>query len=274
MTYNSDSKLILLNLALFATGMNSRRLLYRLFRYPLFPGTSTAFALAAVAPVPLDRPADSTLGVTIPPAPSLVAGRAGSVAAVVQLIAASAGIAAGAVESFAFVFAIPTFPLVVAHTVTTLALPVTVSVAVAVAILIVRPFAICLGPAAVCFVSVRFWTAAATSVATMAVAVAVVVVPSAVSRVTILIRVFLFLLEAANDFVKGSLPEVVGFQGSVLFILLHPRLHLIPGVGNAHRWLEMLDAGTECIKGTSLVTISGMLLLFAAPDGLLLNSVE
>ena len=134
--------LILLNLALLATGVNGFLILLRFFfgnsrtlSASISPWALAAVSLPTVTSVAFRRAACHALRVTLPSTPAFSASGASGVTTVVKLVTAAAGIASCTVETFALVFAsveITVGAAIVVAVSVTLAFTVTIPVLVAI----------------------------------------------------------------------------------------------------------------------------------------------
>ena len=273
--------------------------------------TWTALALAAVTTVAFRRATGHALCVAVTPASTVVADSAARVAPVVELVPTTARVSARAIQSLPLVFPVPAVAVVVAEragaplpipvaVALTLTVPLPVAIPVAITLLppllhwgqsstdfAVGSFAIRLGLAAVCLVSVWFWgtTEAARwppSFAAMRamVAVAAIIIPAAaavsVTRLALALAIGIFVLlpKTTKDLVKGGLSEFVGFEGFVFLVLFHARPHRLPSVRGSDRRVQPLDPGTQGVNRTALVPVGRVLFLLASPSRLLLNALE
>lgn len=105
-------------------------------------------------------------------------------------------------------------------------------------------------------------------------AVAVVAFAALLFFLALLLRVFFFLLEAADDFVEGGAAQLVRVQGLVFFEALHARAYLVPSIDDEDGWLEVFDFGAESVDCATLMTLGLVLVVFGAADDFLVEPLE
>lgn len=270
------------------------------------PASSRPVSLTAIPPVPLCTATGDALHVAVAPAAAVAGTYRAAGVAVVELVAAAAGISARAVQTLALLLPIAALPLVVAERASVtvavavaITVPVPVSVSIAVTVISpvadggetagppVRPLAVCLGFTAVCLIGVGLRGTAETAgrrpslpltsirltVAVVTVD-AVIMITSAIAQLALPLCVFFLLLKTADDLFKGRLAKFIGLDSLVFFQFLYPGAHLLPSVSGANGRVKMLDTRAERINGATLMAVSCVLLVFSTAYDLFLKTLE
>jgi len=113
------------------------------------------------------------------------------------------------------------------------------------------------------------------SVARVAVGtVAVVAFAALFLFLALLLGIFFFLLEPADDFVEGGAAQLVRVQGLVFFEALHARAYLVPGIVDEDGWLEVFDFGAETVDCATLMTLGLVLVVFGAAEDFFVEPLE